>query len=1499
MEVTGGSLSYTATIDYSQLEAAVKNIESRLSSLEGYAESTGEALDNMGSGLNKVLAAIGGIAALKSFTTQMFNVRKSFQDTQSVMEVFLGSAEKAEAHLKELQKYAWYNMFDFETLTQASAQLQAFGTEVEDVIPIVDRLSNIAAGTKTDLMDLVASFNRAKSVGFADSRMLISFATKGLDVVKILREMGIAVSSTSVTFDQLMTAVEAATNEGGRFYNLMDAQFENLSSLAGAVEDDISIMFNEIGEKLQPTMESILKATHTLIDNYETIGRVLAVLLTTYGAYRAALITTTIVQNLQAAGIARLTALEKVHYAWLVLQEKAQALLNKTMLSNPYVLLATVIVGAIAGLVAYAKATNDTRTAEEKLNDTLEERLNLHNQLKEEANGYIDTIVNEKENVEALNEAYEKLIELEPFKGMSIEELRGKSAEELRQMIGDWDTQAVEQEINSMLNESLNKWYRAYAAMKAPLTEVGSLSKKAAFNTANEETLPEIYAANKKYTEQQIAELQKLDAAQRKIKYEEMIQNLQDMNTALQESDETAQYYGMTMSKNAPLIAMNNQAIDLLTQNLEALNSSTEANSFPIFEDVIGENGEVAMKSLVTLIKEAEDELKGLREEMILTGNYTPEMIDKITAAEKNLESRKGLYKTLTGREYGKSNKTGQQHRRAAEDAELALIKDSYQRERKAAQNAAQRKIEDLQTALKEEKDLTADARAAINREIAAVRQKLLQDLEDIDNAHIAQVIKTQKELQDLDRELIRQETDWMHERDEARIALMQDGFSKELEEMTLEHTRRLEEIERQAEEEARAYEEAAKKRFLLENQDKNEGDFYAQWTGIPQEEQERINKRSAERTASQQALFAKQTADQYRQLLTDYGDYITQKEDIDKKYFQDYTSAATRLLAATTEEERQQYDNLMTDIQKQWARADLNLSLDTIDATAYNTVAERMDAINDAYEKYIEALRQAGASEAEINAAIAEQVEQTGTLTRLEAERADLEARIRNIQNGGTDKEGMSLADLIAKLTKVNKEIESTTSKSFKELWNENKNTVVANSIDQVTEALQRLAEASGSLNAEQASQFMSSLSKGLKGFQQGGFIGLLVAGIEDTLAQITDAIVAGEALEASLRQAKVDKWKEDMAALMNQGKGGIFGDDMIDNLNGVVATLEESRKQMAAFGREQQELGATDFNRVLEASNLLSWRNWAELFGAETKNDVKAYFDALNKGYNNLEAHILRTHDRGWLFNFFGVDDKFESLKDVVEDLGYDLYDKYGNLNVEGLQAVLDTYEDLSDADRKWMEEAISYSEQYQEAMDNLAEYLTNLFGNVVDSVVDKVFEGATDMEEIVSDVGKKMAKDLMKSMIMARYFDGLEEQMLEVIQGAGGMTEQASAEIFGMFAQAMQNLEGDLPQWLELADRWSELFQFDTDATSIGPGTGLASTSQESIDLMNGQLNAMRTVQGRIDGTIQNILLEMRGFRGDMNSQMNRSNDKLDQIIDNTSTSGLGRSLGAYFG
>lgn len=1478
MEVTSGSLNYTATIDYSQLDAAVKNIEKRLAGIENVAESTGESIDNIGSGLNKVLAVVGGVTVLKSFVTQMFNVRKSFQDTQSVMEVFLGSSEKAEAHLKELQKYAWYNMFDFETLTQASAQLQAFGTDVDDVIPLIDRLSNIAAGTKTDLLDLVASFNRAKSLGYADSRMLQSFATKGLDVVKTLRDMGIAVDNTGVTFEQLMTSVESATNEGGRFYNLMDAQFENLSSLAGAVEDDISIMFNEIGEKLQPTMESILKAVHTLIDNYETIGRVLAALLTTYGAYRTALITTTIVQNLQAAGIAKLTALEKLHYAWLVLQEKAQALLNKTMLSNPYVLLATVIVGSIAGLVAYSKATNDTRNAEEKLNDTLEDRLKVHNQLKEDANSYIDTIINERENVEALNEAYKNLIELEPFRNMSLEELKGKSVDELKATLEAWDNAITEQAINASLNEALQKWYGSFSALKAPLAEVGSLNKKAAYNNA-QDALPEIYAANKKHTEQQITELQKLDAAQRKIKYDEMIQNLQDMNTALQESEETAQYYGMTMSKNAPLIAMNNQAIDLLTQNLEALNQSEIANTIPIFDP----NDE---RSVISQIKAAEEELRNLRAEMLLTGNYTPEMITKIQAAEKQLSSGKDLYKTLTGREYGKSDDIAVKHLRSAEDAEIDLIKDSYQKKRKAAQNEAQRKIEDLQRTLKEETNLTAEARSAINREISAVRQKLLQDLEDIDNAHIVQVIKNKKALEDLDREQIKTETDWKNEREEARIALMQGGFAKEMAEMQLEHLKRIDEIQNQAKKEAEAYEEAAKKRYLFENTDDNEDDFYMQWKGIPEYEQDKINQRTSERMAIEQSLYSKHSTELYRQLLAEYGNFTVQKEDIDKKYFADYSAATLKYLSASTEQERGKFLELMDNIKREWSKSTFSITLDTINSTAYASVEERMKAINDAYETYIYDLSVAGATEAEIAKVKKEQVETAGKIVTINAQIASLEDKKLIAVDSNDVNEIKRLNAEIAKLKKQLEEIGVKSSNiSFLDSIKQNIQDVDLNDItdflNDISGVLTEIGKSTGNDAIKEAGEAIYGIGNAVSNIAQGaatgGWIGAVIAAVGTIAKEVGSVISENEKLKKSIKKARLDKWVDDMQDEMNTSF--MFGDDEINKVNKSIDVIRKATEQLK---------GLYDTMNSQEIPNF--WSKDNSMFAAAT--------EAFEKGYNDIESYVIKTQDRSGFLNFLGIKDKFSNIKDVINDLGYEMYDQYGNLNAEALQAILDTYEDLGQADREWMEEAITYSEQYKEAMDNVASYLKSLFSNVVDTIVDSVFEGAVDMEAIVADVGKKMAKDLMKSMIMSTYFDTMQDKMIEVIRTSGGMTEQASAQIFGMFSQAMQNLEGDLPQWMALADNFSKMFNFDNDVTSITSGSTLDSASQESIDLLNGQLNAMRTVQGRIDGTIQNILIEMRGFRSDVNTQMIKSNNKLDMIVDNTSEGGsLLRQLGIW--
>ena len=62
-------------------------------------------------------------------------------------------------------------------------------------------------------------------------------------------------------------------------------------------------------------------------------------LVATYGVYRTACMAVAAVQGLQAMGVGALTAAEAIHYGWLVVVEKAQKLLNATMLANPYVLI--------------------------------------------------------------------------------------------------------------------------------------------------------------------------------------------------------------------------------------------------------------------------------------------------------------------------------------------------------------------------------------------------------------------------------------------------------------------------------------------------------------------------------------------------------------------------------------------------------------------------------------------------------------------------------------------------------------------------------------------------------------------------------------------------------------------------------------------------------------------------------------------------------------------------------------------------------------------------------------------------------------------------------------------------------------------------------------------------------------------------------------------------------------------------------------------------------
>ena len=384
MNNNDGKIWYGVGIDTTDIQRDSKKVNDAFKGIGDKAQAEGSRIENSFSRAGGMLTGILSATAIAGFAKKMFEVRSEFQDAESSMRIFLGSAEKASTFMKELQDYAWYNMFEFKDLTGESAKLLAFGNAVQDVIPIIDQLSNIASGTQGSLSELVNIYNKAKSIGKVDSQMLESLGSRGVVVTDVLKQMGVQVDRSAIKFEHLKMVLEHLTGEGGMFHGLMAEQMENLSASAGQLQDNIAIMLNEIGEKSQDALKAGIDSASYLVDNYERVGRIVAELILTYGAYKTAVLVLTTVQRVQRLVQLELVSSSKAVTAWQGIQAVsvksltgAWASLNKTMAANQFALIGMAIAAIGYGLYKLITYQTDAEIQQSKLNNTFKDASKL------------------------------------------------------------------------------------------------------------------------------------------------------------------------------------------------------------------------------------------------------------------------------------------------------------------------------------------------------------------------------------------------------------------------------------------------------------------------------------------------------------------------------------------------------------------------------------------------------------------------------------------------------------------------------------------------------------------------------------------------------------------------------------------------------------------------------------------------------------------------------------------------------------------------------------------------------------------------------------------------------------------------------------------------------------------------------------------------------------------------------------------------------------------
>ena len=435
-------IHFDITGDNSNFLRRLREVENGVKNTSKQIEQSGLGIEELFNRMTRAAAAFGAGFTAKELISNIAQVRGEFQQLEVAFKTMLGSEDKANALMQQLVKTAATTPFDLQGVANGAKQLLAYGENVENVNDDLIRLGNIAAGLSQPLGDIVYLYGTTMTQGRLYTADLNQFTGRGIPMIRELAKVfGVAegevkslVEEGKVGFLEVQKVIQNLTNEGGMFYNLMQEQSKTITGQISNIEDAVSTMFNEIGKANEGIINEALSDVSYLVENYEKVGKVLVGLVATYGVYKVAVMTVTALQALQASGIAALTIAERAHYGWLVLQTTAQKALNAVMFTNPYVLLATAVVGLGAAMWSLSDNTTSAERALDSYNKKIEKLNTDEEDRKRTLEGLVSTINSEVEADVTKLKALKDIEELYPALFRKYVDEKGH----IQDLIGFW-----------------------------------------------------------------------------------------------------------------------------------------------------------------------------------------------------------------------------------------------------------------------------------------------------------------------------------------------------------------------------------------------------------------------------------------------------------------------------------------------------------------------------------------------------------------------------------------------------------------------------------------------------------------------------------------------------------------------------------------------------------------------------------------------------------------------------------------------------------------------------------------------------------------------------------------------------------------------------------------------------------------------------------------------------------------------------------------------------
>ena len=233
---------------------------------------------NLLKGFQTTIGGVLGGAALgisiKSMGDFAINASKKFEQAQISFSKMLQSEKDGQRLINDIQDLANATPMTSDSLANNARLLLNFNAVAKDeVIPTLKMLGDITGGDQARMDSLTLAFAQSASAGRLMGQDLLQMINAGFNPLQIMAEKtgkSIAqlkddMSKGKISTDMVIQAFKDATEAGGKFYGMMEAQSQSKAGLEATKADSLEILARTITDKAMPALKELDKAEIDII----------------------------------------------------------------------------------------------------------------------------------------------------------------------------------------------------------------------------------------------------------------------------------------------------------------------------------------------------------------------------------------------------------------------------------------------------------------------------------------------------------------------------------------------------------------------------------------------------------------------------------------------------------------------------------------------------------------------------------------------------------------------------------------------------------------------------------------------------------------------------------------------------------------------------------------------------------------------------------------------------------------------------------------------------------------------------------------------------------------------------------------------------------------------------------------------------------------------------------------------------------------------------------